>query len=66
LPKDRRDERLHFFNIARKLNNLRIKKETRRNADIEKDLNELQEKLDNNPTVDWEWLEEKIKELAQN
>lgn len=63
LPKDRRDERLRFFRAARKLFNLKTKKETRRNADISKELNELQEMLNKNAAVDWEWLEEKIEEL---
>lgn len=65
IPKDRRDERIGFFRITRRLNNLKAKKETRSKTDISKDLDELQEKLDNNPTVDWEWLEEKIEELRQ-
>lgn len=63
LPKERRDERLRFFRAARKLYNLKTKKETRRNADISKELDELQAMLNQNTTVDWEWLEEKIKEL---
>ena len=37
---------------------------TRRNADISKELAALQQQLDTSPTVDWEWLEEKIKKLA--
>ncbi len=64
LPKERRDERLRFFRTARRLFSLKTKKETRRNADISKEINELQENLDKNPTVDWEWLEEKIGELG--
>lgn len=64
LPKERRDERLRFFRTARKLFNLKTKMETRRNADVSKELAALQEMLDNNATVDWEWLEEKIKELS--
>lgn len=65
LPKERRDERLRFFRTARKLFHLKTKQETRRNADISKDLKEIQEMLDSNPTVDWEWLEIKIRELAK-
>lgn len=64
LPKDRREERLRFFKTARKLFGLKTKKETRRNAGISKELDTLQEMLDKNTTVDWEWLEEKIGELA--
>ncbi|MCW5923947.1 MAG: hypothetical protein KIS77_16515 [Saprospiraceae bacterium] len=64
LPKERRDERLRFFKTARKLFNLKIKKETRRNADIAKELEAAQAMLDSNATVDWEWLEEKIGELS--
>jgi RNase H-fold protein (predicted Holliday junction resolvase) len=63
LPKDRRDERLQFFRAARRLFHLKTKKEIRRNADISKEIKELQENLDKNPTVDWEWLEEKIGKL---
>lgn len=63
LPKERRDERLHFFRAARKLYSLKIKKETRRQADISKDLDDLQDKLNQSPAVDWEWLEEKIQAL---
>lgn len=63
LPKERRDERLRFFRTARKLFNLKTKKETRRNVDISKDLEEIQAMLDKNTTVDWEWLEAKIREL---
>ncbi|GAB4490830.1 MAG: hypothetical protein OHK0019_10210 [Saprospiraceae bacterium] len=63
LPKERRDERLRFFRAARKLFNLKNRRDTRRNADISKDLETLQQMLDQNATVDWEWLEEKIREL---
>jgi hypothetical protein len=65
LPKERRDERLRFFRTARTLFNLKTKKETRRNADISKELKKAQETLDQNVTVDWEWLEEKIGELSK-
>lgn len=60
LPKERRDERVRFFRATRKLFNLKLKKETRRNTILEKDLDDLQDMLDQNVTVDWEWLEEKI------
>lgn len=63
LPKDRRDERIRFFKIAKRLYALKVKKETRRNADISKELTALQDNLNNAPAVDWEWLEEKIKIL---
>jgi RNase H-fold protein (predicted Holliday junction resolvase) len=63
LPKERRDERLRFFRAARKLFNLKNRRDTRRNADISKELAALQQMLDKNTTVDWEWLEEKIREL---
>ncbi len=65
LPKERRDERTQFFKIGKRLYALKIKNETRRNADISKELAALQQQLDTQPTVDWEWLEEKIKELAK-
>lgn len=65
LPKERRDERLRFFRAARKLFNLKNRRDTRRNADISKDLETLQQMLDQNATVDWEWLEEKIGELSK-
>lgn len=63
LPKERREERLRFFRAARKLFNLKTKLGTRRNANVSKDLDDMQEMLDNNVTVDWEWLEEKIAEM---
>ena len=64
IPKDRREERLRFFKTARKLYNMKTKKEMRRNVDVSKDLEDLQEMLDKNTTVEWEWLEEKISELG--
>lgn len=64
IPKDRREERINFFKTVRRLNTLKNKKQTRRNADISKDLLELKKKLRQNPTVEGEWLEEKIKELG--
>ena len=63
LPKERRDERLRFFRAARKLFNLKSKQNTRRNANIAGELDDLQELLDHHVTVDWEWLEKKIGEL---
>lgn len=63
IPKDRRDERIAFFRIIRRLNNLKEKKATRTKVDITKDLRELQDKLHNSPIVDGEWLEAKIAEL---
>lgn len=63
IPLDRREERLNFFKIVRRLNTLRLKKETR-NADISMPLEELRVQLNSKPTVDWEWLEAKIAELG--
>ncbi len=65
IPKDRRDERLGFFRIVRRLNNLKAKKETRRGIDLSKDLQELRKKLESNPTVEQEWLEAKIAALLK-
>ena len=65
IPKDRRDERLQFFRIIRRLNNLKAKKETRSGIDLSKDLLELRERLESNPPVEIEWLEAKIGELAK-
>jgi len=65
IPGDRRDERLHFFRMIRRLNNLKAKKNTRNGIDLSKDLLELRERLESNPPVEIEWLEAKIGELAK-
>lgn len=66
LPPHRRDERLRFFSIAKELYKIKETLQSDRKADLSAPLRRVRARLDSETVVDWEWLEEKWKELNGN
>lgn len=64
LPAHRKTERLRFFPLAKDLFKLKILRSQDRRADLKPALAKIKQRLDNETVVDWEWLEEKLREFA--
>jgi hypothetical protein len=65
LPGHRREERLHFFSIARELYKLKDQLSISKKNNISKGLKRIRMRLDTETVVDWEWLEDKWKTLGE-
>ncbi|HND86804.1 MAG TPA: hypothetical protein PK971_00675 [Saprospiraceae bacterium] len=63
LPASRREERLHFYRMVRKLLSIRRKLASNPKADLSKLLDEAQAMLQSSPVVEKEWLSQKLAEL---
>jgi len=63
LPPHRRTERLRFFTLARDLFKQKILRQQNRRADLKPGLAKIRHRLDTETVVDWEWMEEKFREL---
>ncbi|MCC6460532.1 MAG: hypothetical protein IT260_08680 [Saprospiraceae bacterium] len=64
LPKNRQEERLRFFSIAKALYKLHERRFFDKKADLAKDVDKIRQRIYQETVVDWEWLLAKCDELG--